>query len=67
MINAFGRLGDRVLRGVLPRTEAQACLYQWSGCTNVTWYSSDYGEGNCINTCGKRVCTVFYHGDLFGC
>ncbi len=67
MLNALGRLGDRVLRGVLPTTEAQACAYEFNNCQNVTWYSSYEAEGNCLNSCGQRVCTVYYWGDLFGC
>lgn len=69
MMNALERLGNRVLRGVLPKTEAQAqtCYYEANNCNNVTYYSSGEWEGDCLNSCGKRVCTVDYYGTLLGC
>jgi hypothetical protein len=67
MMNALERLGNRVLRGVLPTMEAQACAYEANNCTNIKYISESEWEGDCLNSCGKRVCTVDYYGTLLGC
>jgi hypothetical protein len=66
MINALARLGDRLLRGVLPEAEAQACTLTLSGCTNVHTLSAGEWYGCCNSSCGKR-CTLDYYGTVLGC
>jgi len=60
MINAFARLGDRMLRGVLPATEAQAsCSTKYIG-------PSEYAV--CCPTTGNNgTCTLHYFGTILGC
>jgi hypothetical protein len=67
MVNALARLGDRILRGVLPEAEAQACSLTTNGCG--TWHVLGNGEqwACCNNTCGKKQCTLDYYGTLLGC
>jgi hypothetical protein len=67
MVTAFARLGDRVLRGVLPSAEAQACALTTNACTNIHALSSGEWYGCCKNSCGKKQCTVDYYGTLLGC
>jgi hypothetical protein len=66
MINALARLGDRLLRGVLPEAEAQACAYTGNGCRDRTVLSSGW-YACCTNTCGHSVCTLDDYGTLMGC
>jgi hypothetical protein len=58
MINAFARLGDRMLRGVLPTMEAQA------SCTTKNLGPSEYAV-----CCAppEESCTLHYYGTILGC
>jgi hypothetical protein len=67
MVNAFARLGDRILRGVLPAAEAQACVYELNGCTNIHTLSESEWYGCCTNSCQQRKCTLEYYGTILGC
>jgi hypothetical protein len=57
MINAFARLGDRMLRGVLPTTEAQA------SCRTKSLGPSEYA----ICCTNPDSCTLYYFGTELGC
>lgn len=62
MINAFARLGDRMLRGVLPATEAQAAR---TGCWDVDFGQSEYAR--CCSVNGDNTCQLYYYGTELGC
>jgi hypothetical protein len=67
MVNALARLGDRILGGVLPATEAQACTLELKNCSNIHYLSSGEWYGCCTNSCGGRQCTLDYNGTVLGC
>jgi hypothetical protein len=50
MVNAFARLCDRILRGVLPAAEAQACVCEPNDCTYVHSLSEGEWYGVCQPT-----------------
>jgi hypothetical protein len=57
MINALARLGDRMLRGVLPTTEAQA------SCQTKGIGPSEYA----ICCTDPKSCTLYYYGTELTC
>jgi hypothetical protein len=67
MVNAFARLGDRILRGVLPSAEVQACSPELRNCTNIHSLGAGEWYACCTNSCGGRQCTLDYHGTVLGC
>jgi hypothetical protein len=58
MVNALARLGDRILRGVLPAAERQACVYELDDRTNIHSLSKSEWYGSCTNSCHQRKCTI---------
>jgi hypothetical protein len=68
MVNAFARLGDRILRGVLPAAEAQACSPEWRGCGPSHVIGSGETWACCTDSCGrKNQCTLNYYGTILSC
>lgn len=67
MVNAFARLGDRILRGVLPEAEAHACSPKLNNCTNIHSLGNGEWYGCCTNSCGGRQCTLDYFGTALSC
>jgi hypothetical protein len=67
MVNAFARLGDRILRGVLPAAEAQACSPEWKSCGTIHVIGSGETYACCTNSCGKKQCTLDYYGTILSC
>jgi len=61
MINAFARLGDRMLRGVLPTMEARA------GCKNVYFSQSEYAHCCTPANGNPGTCELYYYGTELGC
>ena len=57
MINAFARLGDRMLRGVLPTMEARA------SCTTKYFSQSEYA----VCCTDPTSCELHYYGTILGC
>jgi hypothetical protein len=67
MVNAFARLGDRILRGVLLAAEAQACTLELNKCTKIHTLSESEWYGCCANSCKQRKCTLEYFRTILGC
>ena len=67
MINTLARLGDRLLRGVLPAAEAQACTVEWKACGAYHYIGTSEYWACCTNSCGKKQCTLNYYGTTLGC
>ena len=65
--SADSRLGDRILRGVVPAAEAQACVYELNDCTDIPSLSESEWYGCCTKSCHQRKCTLEYHGTILGC
>lgn len=64
MRRALERVGDRVLRAVVPQRQASAC--GWTGWT-VIWSGSSSYEQERTNTCtGAKQCRVVIDGITYG-